>query len=58
LLRTIFEEICDLVTQRELPGPIGAHTANKIASFTRIDAGRRGAILSPQIYPLAPGAIF
>jgi len=57
LPRTIFEEICDLVT-RELPSPIGAHTANKIAGFTRIDTGRRGAILSPQIYPLAPGAIF
>jgi hypothetical protein len=39
LPRTIFEEICDLVTQRELPSPIGAHTANKIAGFTRIDTG-------------------
>jgi hypothetical protein len=44
--------------QRELPGPIGVRTAYEIPGFTQIDAGRRGAILSPQIYPLAPGAIF
>ena len=51
-------KIWDLVRQSELSGPIGVYTANEIPGVTRIDGGRRGAILSPQIYPLAPGAIF
>jgi hypothetical protein len=54
----IFEKFATWSDKSEPPGPIGVHTANKIPGVRRIHGGRREAIFSPQIYPLAPGAIF